>query len=77
MKKTGLTIYRIKMATHLDHQWSEWFEGMEITYTEDGGTFLTGGVKDQAMLYSVLTKLHNLGLQFISITCLPDPADDD
>jgi hypothetical protein len=70
-------IYRIRVGAHLDHEWSEWFGGMHVTYAENGDSFLTGAIKDQAMLYGVLTKLYNLGLQFISVTPLPDPTEND
>ena len=70
-------VYRIQIGVHLDHEWSEWFDGMEITYAENSDTFLTGVVKDQALLYGVLAKLHNLGLPLISVTCLSDPVKDN
>jgi hypothetical protein len=61
---------------HLDREWSEWFEAMEITYVKNGDTFLTGVIKDQAMLHGVLARLHNLGLPLISVTRLQDRAED-
>jgi hypothetical protein len=75
--ETEPAAYCIKIGAHLDHEWSEWFDGMEVTYAENGDTFLTGAVNDQAMLYGVLTKLCNLGLQLISVTRLSDRAEDD
>jgi hypothetical protein len=75
--ETEPAVYCIKIGAYLDHEWSEWFEGMEVTYAANGDTFLTGAVNDQAMLYSVLTKLYNLGLQLISVTRLSDRAEDD
>lgn len=69
-------VYRIRVGADLDCEWSEWFENMEITHSKNGDTFLTGAAKDQAMLYGVLAKLHNLGLPLISVRRLPDKAED-
>ena len=73
--KPKLAIYRIRIGAHLDPQWSEWFEGLEITYAEDGDTFLTGEVKDQAMLYGVLAKLQTLDLPLVSLLCVRHLSD--
>lgn len=70
-------IYCIRVGAHLDCGWSEWFDAMEITYAKNGDTVLTGAIKDQAMLYSVLAKLHNLGLPLISVARLQDDLEDD
>ena len=51
----------------LDQHWSEWFEGFEITHTNQGETVLTGTVKDEAAMYGLVTKLRDLGLQLLSI----------
>jgi hypothetical protein len=59
--------YQIIVKGHLDHQWSEWFEGLSITHGEDGTTVLAGPVADQAALHGLLVKIRNLGLPLISI----------
>jgi hypothetical protein len=59
--------YQIVVEGHLDHQWSEWFEGLSITHGEDGTTVLAGPVADQAALHGLLVKIRNLGLPLISI----------
>jgi hypothetical protein len=48
-------------------EWSDWFEGMKITLEEDGNTLISGPVVDQAVLYALLKKVHQIGLQLISI----------
>lgn len=55
-KKDGPTIYKIKIKGRLDGSWSEWFEPMTITHTEDGDTIITGRLPDQAALQGVLIK---------------------
>jgi len=53
----------------LDPNWSEWFGGLTIRYTEQSETILSGKVVDQAALYGLLTKLQNLGLPLVSVNC--------
>jgi hypothetical protein len=63
--------YQIRVRGHLDRGRSTWFEGLEITFT-NGDTLLTGSVKDQTALYSLLDKLRDLGLELISVERLPE-----
>ena len=66
-KQNGPTIYEIIIKGRLDESWSEWFEPMTITYTEDGNTILTGRLADQAALQGILINLGNLNLELISV----------
>ncbi len=61
------TVYQIRLKGHLDHQWTDWFEGLTITLTDDGNTNLSGDIKDQAALHGVFKKISNLGLTIISV----------
>jgi len=45
----------------LDQHWSEWFEGLDISYLEDR-TLLSGSLADQTALYTLLARLYRLGL---------------
>ncbi len=72
-KQNGPTIYEIKIKGRLDESWSEWFEPMTITHTEDGNTILMGRLADQAALQGVLINLGNLNLALISV----NQADKD
>jgi hypothetical protein len=60
-------IFEIRLQGHLDTRWSDWFEGMTITQTEDGDTVLAGPVADQAALHGLLKKVRDLGLPLLSI----------
>jgi hypothetical protein len=60
-------IYQIRIKGHLDHQWTEWFEGLTITLEDNGDTLLTGPVVDQAALYGLLKKVRDLGMPLISV----------
>lgn len=58
--------YEIIAQGTLDVSWSDWFNGMAITYA-DGITTLTGAVSDQSILRGMLTKIWDLNLTLISI----------
>ncbi|MCC7164833.1 MAG: hypothetical protein IT331_20220 [Anaerolineae bacterium] len=61
------TIYQIRVAGHLNPQWTDRFGGMSITLLAEGDTLLTGPVLDQAALYGLLKQMRNLGLPLLSI----------
>lgn len=58
----------IRVKDHLDPQWSEWLECLNIAHTEENQTVLTGTVPDESALYGVLTKIRNLGLALVSVS---------
>ena len=60
-------IYEIRVEGHLGDQWSDWFDGLDIRAEPSGETILTGVLADQAALYGVLTKIHNLNLILVSL----------
>ncbi len=59
--------YEIRLKGHLDDRWAEWFEGLTITLEENGETFLTGPVVDQAALHGLLKKVRDLGIPLLSV----------
>lgn len=70
----GLTIgqvseYEIRIAGQLDPSWSDWFDGLMITYQNDE-TMLVGSVPDQAALLGILTKIGRLNLTLLSVNIL-------
>ena len=74
-------VYRIEVAGTLDEQWSEWFNGMEVSVdrADDGSsvTRLTGGVADQARLRGILAKMWDLNLRVMSVVRLePDSRQE-
>jgi hypothetical protein len=58
-------VYQIRIQGHLGQQWTEWFDGMTITLTENGDTLLTGPVVDQAALHGLLKKVRDLGMPLL------------
>ncbi len=62
------TTYCIHIKGHLDPKWSDWFDGMTITWTAEGETNLVGPVLDQAALHGLLAKVRDLGLILLDVT---------
>lgn len=60
-------VYEIRVEGHLADHWSNWFEGLAIYQESNDDTTLSGSLADQAALFGVLTKLHNLNLILISV----------
>ena len=59
--------YTLRLAGHLDHHWSAWFDGLTLTQHHDGTTTLDGVVADQAALHALLTKVRDLGVPLLSV----------
>src|SRR6267154_1040049 len=61
-------VYQIRIKGYLGSQWTEWFGGLTITQEDNGDTFLTGMVVDQAALHGLLRKVRDLGLPLLSVS---------
>jgi hypothetical protein len=56
----------IHIKGHIAPHWSDWFEGLTITQTDDE-TILTGEVDDQSALFGLLARVRDLGLSLVSV----------
>jgi len=65
---TQYRIYQIHISGLLDPSWSDWFDGLAITYLDDDTTILTGPLIDQAALHGALNKIRDLGLILLSVS---------
>ena len=70
-------VYEIRVDGHLTDRWSDWFGGLTIQNEPNGQTTLAGRLNDQAALFGVLTKLHDLNLILISVLRLPTKVGFD
>jgi hypothetical protein len=68
-------VYQIKVRGRLDESWSQWFDGMTITF-ESGVTTLMGPIVDQPALHGILVKIRDLNLRLISVTKIESEQDD-
>jgi hypothetical protein len=70
--------YRIRVRGTLTPDWSDWFESLALSASEDEiGPIVTlcGYLPDQAALQGVLSKLVNLNLQLLGMELL-DPGSE-
>jgi hypothetical protein len=65
--QSGGGIYEIRVKGHLNSQWSDWLEGLEVKLLDNGEMILSGTIVDQAALMGVLNKLNRLNLPLISV----------
>lgn len=65
-------IYEIRIKGHLSNAWSEKFEQMQLTLTDDGDSILTGAIIDQSALHATLRTIRDMGLELISINQIND-----
>lgn len=69
------TVYQIRLHGLLDAAWSDWFDGLAITW-HDGDTLLTGQVVDQAALHGLIRRIRDVGLPLLSINRVRDAEPD-
>lgn len=48
---------------------SSWFEEMQYQVNSSGDTILVGDLPDKSAVYGMLSRLSNLGITLISVTC--------
>jgi hypothetical protein len=68
--------YRIVVRSELSERYAAAFEEMEME-TNSGLTVLTGKIIDQPHLYGILERVSGLGLELLSVECLPEGTEDD
>jgi hypothetical protein len=73
----GSTRYQIRLRGQLGPLWSDWFDGLAITWDDNGDTLLTGSVADQSALHGLLRKVRDLGVTLVSIDRLDARAEPD
>jgi CarboxypepD_reg-like domain/TonB dependent receptor-like, beta-barrel len=50
----------------LDKKWTEWFEGMNISYEADK-TILLGYIKDESKMHGILNAIRDLNIKLVSV----------
>jgi hypothetical protein len=60
-------VYEIVVKGKLDSRWSRLFTDLQIIPQPDGNSLLTGPIADQSALYSVISRMRDLGLVLISV----------
>ena len=64
---SGGGLFEIRVKGHLNSQWSDWLEGMEMELLDNGEMILSGAIVDQAALMGILSKVNRLNLPLLSV----------
>jgi hypothetical protein len=65
------------VKSHLDMDWSGWFEGLAITHNDRGETLFSGRLRDEAAFYGLLVKVRDMGLFLISVKYMADGSFEE
>jgi len=60
-------LFEIEVKGILDEKWSDWFDGLSVTYLDNKNTLLRGHIQDQSALHGILSKIRDLGLTLIRL----------
>jgi len=61
-------VYEITVRGRLTDDWSDWFDGLQMTTSAGGDTVLSGTIVDQAALMGILNKLNRLNVTLLSLS---------
>ena len=69
--------YEIRVQGRLDQRWSNWFDGLTLSYEGDDITLLRGPLVDEAALHGVLIKVRDLAVPLLSVSRMQDSKKND
>ncbi len=69
----GPRSYEIHIKERIDPRWAELFEGMTISWAENGESILSGPVMDKSALHGMLALIGEMNLTLISFARLTSP----
>ena len=67
--------YQIVIKGYLDRNWSDWFDGLRVSYDEQDNTVLSGLISDQPALYGILDRLRDMNLTLITVMRIGPDTD--
>jgi hypothetical protein len=62
--------FEIYVKGHLNSQWSDWLEDLQVKLLDNGEMILSGYLVDQAALMGVLNRLYSLNLTLLSVNAV-------
>ena len=68
--KQDVSTYRIVLKERTQKRWSDWVEGVNVTWYNDGDstrTVLECPAMDQAALHGLLTRIRDLNLTLLQV----------
>ncbi len=66
--RSGGGFFEIRVKGHLNNEWSDWLENLEMKLLDNGEMILSGVIPDQAALMGILNKLGRLNLTLLSVS---------
>lgn len=60
---------QIYIKGRLPASWSDWFGGLSVHDDPAGEALISGWLPDQAVLFGVLERLRDLGIQLLALNC--------
>jgi hypothetical protein len=66
-----MAYYEIIVENHINQKRLKDFMGMEFKYLPEGQTLITGPLRDQAELFSIINKIRDLNITIVSINKRP------
>ena len=67
-------VYQIRIDSHLDETWINWFSPLAVANEANGEATLTGAVRDQAELHGLLDRVFDLNLTLLAVNRINDPS---
>lgn len=62
-----MVYYEIIVENHIDTKRSREFNGLDLEHLPDGNTLLSGILKDQSELFSVINKIRDMNLTLVMV----------
>lgn len=75
--RSNLIAYQIRVQGHLDSTLNDWFAPLRVINKPTGEALLWGQLHDQAELFGLLLKLHNLNFTLLAVQRGPAPTPDE
>jgi hypothetical protein len=73
---TKLIDYQIRVQSHVDSTFNDWLAPLKVSNEPTGEALLWGQLHDQAELFGLLLKLHNLNFTLLAVQRAPTTALD-
>ena len=68
--------YQIRVQGHVDSTLNDWFAPLRVINEPTGEALLWGQLHDQAELFGLLLKLHNLNFTLLAVQRAPTTTPD-
>ena len=70
-----IPLYQIRINSHLDETWINWFAPLVVVNEANGEATLTGAVRDQSELHGLLERVFDLNLTLLAVNRITAPSE--